>query len=48
MDAQQKLSEYRRSMPEDRMALLKWLEASVASAAVGVQELLSRNSQQQG
>lgn len=48
MDSQQKLSEYRRAMPEDKVALLKWLESSVSSAAIGVQELLSRNLQQQG
>jgi hypothetical protein len=44
MNAQQQLSDYRRAMPEDKLALLKWLESSVSSAEVGVQEMLSRNS----
>lgn len=44
MNAQQQLSDYRRAMPEDKLALLKWLESSVLSAEVGVQEMLSRNS----
>lgn len=44
MEAQYSISEYRKSDPEVKGAILSWMRTSLESASLGCQELISRNT----
>jgi hypothetical protein len=47
MSAQHQLSSYRKALPSDKIALLKWIESNISAASLGTQELMSRNFPEQ-
>lgn len=44
MEAQYALSEYRKSEPAVKGAILQWIRVSLESSSLGCQELISRNT----